>query len=356
MKTVYLGRYSDCEPLTGPEKVADRIFSEHSKNNDTEFITYFFDGKKYGFWKKLFGFEKVSDKGMGRVVRLGIVACFFRLISMRPENIHIINFERFAVAALIYKKLFDVEVIYTVHGIAEYENESFKSVTESYRKRDRRIETALFKYCDRIVFLSEQSLRIAQKFYSIEKSKCSILPNGVDAEFCNKNESDISSPLLNIVFCGNINRREKGFEELRKIFLNEKLPARLYVVDSGRSGIEGSITFLDGMTTKELADFLKGMHIFISSSIYEPFSLSAVEAMASGLAVIASGETGMIRYIENEVNGFIYDVKEPEQIAALIRRLDNDRELLHTISSEARKICGALSWKNVYELYKELYG
>jgi len=355
LKTVYLGRYSNSELLTGPEKVAERIFTEHSRNNESEFITYFFDGRKYGIWKKIFGHEAVSEKGKGRVVRSGVLACLLRLISIRPDNIHIINFERFAAVALVYKLFFGARVIYTVHGIAAYENEHFKSVNGSYKKRDKRIESALFKYSDRVVFLSEQSLQLAEDVYRIDSSKCTILPNGIDIEFHNLNEMDVTSPTLSIVFSGNVKRREKGFAELQKLFSNEKLPASLFVINSGLTGEEGSITYLESMTTKELADFISEKHIFISASLYEPFSLSAVEAMASGLAVIASTKTGMSRYIVNGVNGFIYDISEPKQIAVLIKTLNDDRGLLRSVSFEAKKIIAVLSWDKVYEQYKELY-
>ncbi len=355
MKTVYLGRYNEIEPLTGPEKVACRIFSEHSRDNESEFITYFFDGRKYGVWKKLFGIEVLTVKGKGRVIRAGILTAMFRLISMRPDNIHIINFERFAAVGFIYKFLFGAKVIYTVHGIAAYENERYKTVTESYRKRDKKTESAFFKYSDKIVFLSEQSMEIAEEIYSIDRSKCIILPNGIDKEFHNSNELDVSTPQLSVVFSGNISRPEKGFAELHKLFLSETLPVRLYAVNSGRNGEEGVITYMDSMRKDELTDFLSGKHIFISSSLYEPFSLSAVEAMASGLVVIASNKTGMIRYIKNGVNGFIYEVTEPEQISDLIKKLNDDRELLRSVSSAARKIYDELSWDKVYEQYKALY-
>jgi len=62
MKIVYIGRYNESEILTGPEKVAKRIFHNMTKiNSNCVFVEYFFDGAKYNIWKKLFGKEKIAD-------------------------------------------------------------------------------------------------------------------------------------------------------------------------------------------------------------------------------------------------------------------------------------------------------
>lgn len=355
MKVVFLGRYNSSEVLSGPEKVARRVFSMHALENETEFITYFFDGNQHGIWKKLFGQETMTMENNSKVVRCGIVSVLFRLMIQRPDVIHIINYERFAKAALLYKRFSKTRIIYTVHGIAAYENSSFKTVQAKYMENDLKTEASLFKYSDRIVFLSEQSLNIADWIYNIDKAKCTILPNGIDAEFGFEVSKDFVSPVLQIVFTGNIERKEKGFDGLKEALTTLPIDYKLHVVNSGRTGTDGRISYHGIMDPKELAIFLSDKHIFISPSLYEPFSLSAIEAMASGLVIIASSETGMSRYITSGVNGFVYDVHDTHRITELILQLHNDRDLLSRMSSESRRIYNTLSWDKVYELYKEQY-
>ncbi|MBK6506719.1 MAG: glycosyltransferase family 4 protein [Ignavibacteria bacterium] len=355
MKVVYLGRYNPSDILSGPEKVARRIFFIHAQENETEFITYFFDGNQHGLWKKLFGHETLAMENNGKVVRCGIVSVLFRLMTQRPDVIHIINYERFAKAALLYKRFSKTRIIYTVHGIAAYENSNFKSVPAKYMENDLKTEASLFKYADKIVFLSEQSLRIAESIYEIDKAKCVILPNGIDEEFHSESTKNFDSTELNIVFIGNIERSEKGFEILKDALSSLEIDFKLHVINSGRKGSDGKIFYYESMDTKELAAFLANKHIFISSGSYEPFSLSAVEAMASGLVAIVSGDTGMSRYIDNGINGFVYETIDTQQIPRIINQLQSNRTLLRSISNEAKKIYSTLSWRKVYELYKELY-
>ncbi len=327
----------------------------HALENETEFITYFFDGNQHGIWKKLFGYDTIAMENNDKVIRCGIVSVLFRLIIQRPDVIHIVNYERFAKAALLFKKFSKTRIIYTVHGIAAFENSSFKTVPAKYMENDLKTEASLFKYADKIVFLSEQSLRIAESIYEIEKEKCVILPNGIDEEFNFDTTKNFDSTGLNIVFIGRIERIEKGFENLREALSSLEIDYRLHVINSGRKGSDGKIFYYESMDTKELAAFLANKHIFISSGSYEPFSLSAVEAMASGLVAIVSGDTGMSRYIENGINGFVYDTNDTKQISRIINELQSNRSLLSSISIEAKKIFFTLSWKKVYELYKELY-
>lgn len=355
MKVVFLGRYNPEEFLSGPEKVARRIFTMHALENETEFITYYFDGNQHGLWKKLFGHETMAMENKNRIVRCGIVHVLYRLMTLRPEVIHIINYERFAKAALLYKKFSKTRIIYTVHGIAAHENSNFKSVPAKYMENDLKTEASLFKYSDKIVFLSEQSLKIAESIYEIDRSKCVVLPNGVDEVFYCESPKDFDSITLELVFIGNIERKEKGFEILKNALSCLEIGYRLHVINSGRKGTEGRIFFHESMNKKELASFLVDKHIFISSSSYEPFSLSAVEAMASGLVVIVSKDTGMSRYIKNGMNGFVYDTADTRQIPEIINQLQSDRSLLTSVSTEAKKIYDTLSWSKVHELYKDLY-
>ena len=119
---VFIGRYIKGEILSGPEKTAKRIFDEHTKQNKSCFIQYFFDGRKYGFVKKLFGKEKETEANNSGVFTLGLISAFTALFRLKPKIIHIITFERFAVIAFLYRFFRKTKIIYNSHGIVAYEN------------------------------------------------------------------------------------------------------------------------------------------------------------------------------------------------------------------------------------------
>ena len=89
MNVVYIGRYNDTEILSGPEKAAKRIFNEHIKHCEGTFIQYFFDGRKYGIIKKLFG-KDFKELNNSKVYTLGLFRIVPTLIKLKPRIIHFI--------------------------------------------------------------------------------------------------------------------------------------------------------------------------------------------------------------------------------------------------------------------------
>lgn len=356
MKVTYLGRYSTGEILTGPEKVAARIFAESVKDHDSEFLTYFFDGRSYGIIKKLFGMELIAELDGCKVLRMGIVRMLLHIAFRRPEVIHVITFERFASAIRFIKIFLSARFVFTVHGIAVYEDEHFKNADAGYVKTDRKAETALFRISDRIAFLSEQIKAIASEYYRIDESKSVLVPNGIDEVFSVISKQHTDSVTLKIVFPANIAREEKGFEILRRALMNCSFDYKLFIVGhkTDITGVEHE--FVDPMNTEMFSRFLSDKDVLVSSSIYEPFSLAAVEAMAAGVAAVVSDATGMSRYLKDGVNGFIFTSGNSGQLSEILAKLYHDRVLLRRISEEARNVYPALSWSNVFCEYKKLYG
>ncbi len=182
MKIIFLGRYNQSELLTGPEKVAKRIFDGFTKKDKAVFIEYFFDGGRYGISKKLFGNEKVSATENSEILRMGIFPLLSYLFGNKPALIHIITFERFAVVSFLYKLFSKVKIIYTVHGIIIHENRIYKKVSLTYILKDKFCEGVFLNRSDKLIFLSERSVNIAWHYIKFNRKKVEILPNGIDAE------------------------------------------------------------------------------------------------------------------------------------------------------------------------------
>lgn len=356
MKVAYLGRYEEGEIISGPGNVARKIFEECCKANEAVFITYFFDGRKYSALKKLAAYEEVASQSGSRVIRAGLLRILRSLYSFKPDVIHIVNFERFAVAALLYKFLRRVKVIYTVHGVAAYEDRHFRNTDASYEARDRRIESLLFSRSDVIVFLSEQTLKIAEENYRIDRSKVKILPNGVEADFPVDGTRNFDQSELLIVSPGGEGRKEKRAAELAQALSSLGFPFKLFLLGSADEKAEGNIIHVKPMSKRGLAEFFSYRHIFISNSGYEPFSVTAVEAMSCGLVPVVTSDTGMNRYIRNGVNGYVFQSSDYGKLLRILSQLYADRKLLRDLSANAAGITEELCWENVFGMYKGVYG
>ncbi|MFZ1322525.1 MAG: glycosyltransferase family 4 protein [Ignavibacteria bacterium] len=355
-KIVFLGRYNQSEILTGPEKVAKRIFFDHTKENSSVFIEYFFDGTKFNIFKKIFGSEKVTEVNSSPVFRKGIFSLLKFLFLNKPDIIHIITYERFCLTAVLYKFLSNVKIIYNIHGIVAYENSDLRDTKALYKKKDEYAESKLFKYSDLYLFLSDQSIQTAENYYHITESKIRMIANGVDIDFHKdiQPEKDIEKE-FKIVFSGDPLRKEKGYDLIKEVFYELNFPFRLYLLSNQKIYKENFIINLKPMDTNTFAEFLSDADIIISSADYEPFSMTVTEAMSSGAVPVVSKETGMSRYIKECGNGFIFDTKNPDELKLILTKIYSDPELLFKLSQNAKKIYDQLNWGNVYNDYKKIY-
>ncbi|MEO8211195.1 MAG: glycosyltransferase family 4 protein [bacterium] len=357
MKIFYLGRYNQSEYLSGPEKVAKRIYKESRKKIESVFIEYFFDGRKFGFIKKLFGKEIIIIEDNSRLIRLGIIALLIFLFKEKPAVIHIITYERFAAAAFLYKLISKVKIIYNVHGIIYYENIYFKKVSGYYTLKDKVCENILLKYSDKIIFLSDESVEIASRYFKFDKSRIEIIPNGID-EIFNKigimKISNMNTP-LKIVFIGEIIRKEKGFEFLSQSLKQFNFPYEIFFLCNDMRFKEENFIGIEKLETCKFAEFLIDKDIYISSSEYDPFSISAVETMGAGLVPVVTENTGMSRFIKKGENGFVIKFGNNQQLHAILERLNTERNLVSRMSQNAKLIYNKLNWQKIYIKYEGIY-
>lgn len=125
-----------------------------------------------------------------------------------------------------------------------------------------------------------------------------------------------------------------------------RYPVRLLMVGDGPEltvaeektralGLEDSVHFLGAQ--EFLEDLLPLSDIFLLPSEHESFGLAALEAMSSGVAVVATSEGGTREVIRHGENGFVHDPHDVDGMAATIGALLDDTKRLERIRAEARR-------------------
>jgi glycosyltransferase involved in cell wall biosynthesis len=100
---------------------------------------------------------------------------------------------------------------------------------------------------------------------------------------------------------------------------------------------QGKVYFIDNFPTKEKEDIFQMSDIFISLSEMESFGIVFVEAMNSGLPVIAS-KNCVARYIVDESQtGILVEPQCLTEVAGAISELLSDDIMRHRFSKNARK-------------------
>jgi glycosyltransferase involved in cell wall biosynthesis len=98
-------------------------------------------------------------------------------------------------------------------------------------------------------------------------------------------------------------------------------------------GISHAITWVGLQPRERLAGYYAQMDLVVVPSRFEGFGLTAIEAMARGIPVVAAAVDGLREVIEEGVSGRLFAPEDPEALAAILLELLEDdprREALGT--------------------------
>lgn len=103
-------------------------------------------------------------------------------------------------------------------------------------------------------------------------------------------------------------------------------------------GIKRHVEFVGWVEIDDLAEFYRTGDIFLHPSLYEPYGVAVIEAMASGLLVIATSTTGAVEdRIVDGCNGKIHRQSDHNQLAEIIISVITNPSLLLDMKIQARK-------------------
>ncbi len=90
-------------------------------------------------------------------------------------------------------------------------------------------------------------------------------------------------------------------------------------------GIGDKIVFVGHVEEQLMVPYYQNAQFFVMPSIFEPFGMTAQEAMASGIPVIASRFGGINTVLTHEKDGLLIDPKNEDEFAGSMIRLLEDR-------------------------------
>jgi len=208
----------------------------------------------------------------------------------------------------------------------------------------------------RIIANSKLCKQHAITYYKVPPQLVDVIYCGVDFAIFNnsvRNEGaqlrtslEVGRQKIVVLFVGT-NYERKGLDTLLQAIsqLKYKEKYRLLVVGKGnisryerlaqRLGLQ-EITIFCGFQ-EQMPPFYGAADIFVLPSYYDPFGNVCLEAMACGLPVITTRETGVSELMAHGRSGFVMD--HPEDTAALANWLEylEDPELRRSMGAEAQE-------------------
>jgi glycosyltransferase involved in cell wall biosynthesis len=219
---------------------------------------------------------------------------------------------------------------------------------------------AVYRRADAFACISHGLEREAQEA-GVPAERVHFLPNAVDMtrfrpptvdeRSAARRRLDIAPESVVCLFVGRLSR-EKGLMELMDAWRLACPPNGLLLVagpdmighpwDVGpaarafveRFELRGSVRFLGSST--DVASLLHAVDVAVQPSHFEAMGLSAVEALASGVPVIASQVGGLLDFIVDGRNGKLCPPKDPAALAACLRTVMGDDGVRQHLSGNAR--------------------
>ncbi len=119
---------------------------------------------------------------------------------------------------------------------------------------------------------------------------------------------------------------------------------------------EGTCTVFTGyLEGQDLSAAYASGDLFVFPSASETFGNVVLEAMASGLPVVAAGAGGPVDQVRNGYNGYLSDPEDPEDFAKLVERALADRTQLATMGKRARAYAETQTWEMILDGLLEQY-
>ena len=199
-----------------------------------------------------------------------------------------------------------------------------------------------YQLCDRIIVPSRFSYRTFVEFGLAEKAII-VLP-GVDTELFAPSAEAKNRDLFRVCFVGRI-ELAKGMGYLLEAWKRLNLPnAELVLVGEVKPEMKSifekfgssNIRTTGMMTVGRVAECYRNSDLFVLPSVNEGLAQVLLEAMSSGLAVVASDRSGAEDCVTDGKEGFVVPARDVEKLADRVFWCYQHREETRAMGSAAR--------------------
>ena len=293
---------------------------------------------------------------------------------------------------ILAKKNYGIPLVITVHSLEPLRPWKREQLAGGY-DFSLWVEKTALEMADAVIAVSSETRRDIERLFDVNPMRVHVIHNGIDLHQYRKVDStaalkhygiDPDSPYL--LFIGRITR-QKGFQHLIRAIqfmdrdfqivlcaaapdtpgMAEEMETLVEHANAQRPGIIWIDEMVDQKTACELYSHAA---VFVCPSIYEPFGIINLEAMACETAVVASAVGGIKEVVVDGETGFLvplgqmkespFEATNPEKfardLAARINQLMKDQQLREEFGKAGRKRAEEkFSWSAIAQKTKVLY-
>lgn len=249
------------------------------------------------------------------------------------------------------------------------------------------LDSLVMKRVNKVIALNDAAKESFISRGSVSENRIVGVPNGVDTEFFSPSIEGVGATKkkfglegkLRVLFVGRL-AKIKGVEPLLRAadvivnYFGHKDTLFLFVGSNAFAGVDApvdmdeicgylercqldrNVLFTGSLGLDDIRSLYAAADIFVLPSLAEGDPLVTLEAMASGLPVIATRVGGIPNQIRDNWNGFIVDPGNEEQLAERIAYLlDNPEERKRMALNSRRRAEEEFDWNKISERLSQVY-
>ncbi|MBW1971452.1 MAG: glycosyltransferase [Deltaproteobacteria bacterium] len=322
----------------------------------------FFSGNK-----KLIEYKKIPFFKMSIYFLSGFILGFFLMIKNRFHLIHAHWVVPTGIIGIFLGMIFRCPVILHARGT---------DITYLFKNRFfKKLGKFLFNRAERIISVSDNQKKLIVDSFFIPDEKISVIPNGVDTYLFSPKEKNFVRKDLKlqmesfiILFIGGLIPVKGLFNLVKAACILKEYKDKLYFIIIGEGEEKSKLIkiandlevldfffFAGQKAHEEIPLWMNASDLFVLPSLSEGLPNVVLEALSTGLPVIASNVGGINEVITEEVNGLLFKPGDPEDLAKAILRVVKNPSLFNNMKKNARESIKKLDSMKQIDKIRDLY-
>jgi starch synthase len=277
-----------------------------------------------------------------------------------------------SMAGYMAKILYDIPLVCTVHSLEPLRPWKEEQLGKSYHLSTW-VEKVALENADRIISVSQGSKKDILDNFDVDPERVRVIHNGIDLDLyrplfteTTRKAFDIDGPY--VLFVGRTSR-QKGMNYLIDAMEMVDPGVRLVCCTSAPDTKEVEQEIADKIAKQpkvlwinsllredQYVELYANASVFACPSVYEPFGIINLEAMACQTPVVASRVGGILETVVDGETGFLVEPANPQAIADKINTLLRDPELAKKFGRNGRRrVEDHFSWSHIAKKPEALY-
>ena len=303
---------------------------------------------------------RVSFLSMVAYVLVGLWAGLRLIRAFQPDMIHVHFAVPAGALAWMLSKMTGVPYILTAHlgdipgGVPEKTTEWFRWVFP--------FTHSIWHDASVRVAVSEYTRKLALQNYPEE---ILVIPNGVDVDALRPELIQVNTPPV-IVFAGRFMPQKAPLQVIQTLKEIMDLPWKCVMIGDGpllpdvkkmiaESNLGDRFVLTGWIPPAEVMKWFDQSDILFMPSLSEGLPVVGAQALAKGLAIIASRVGGFVDLVDEDWNGYLIKTEDPVQFSVRLRNILKDPNHLLSLRNASLEKAKSFEIARIVDQYEKLF-